>query len=142
MAIILMEKEVKHYTKNKDNKKRRNMKKKKTKPNKYTLLHKSNERFARNNLQLLSENAKLKDDLVIAENKLDDMTQVKESIQLQNQTLEKRLLATEVELLRKIVSLYEKQPIQQPIVYNYPNSNGVSTTGTTITTASNTINGY
>ena len=72
----------------------------------------------------------------------DDMVKVKESIQLQNQTLEKRLLATEVELLRKIVSLYEKQPIQQPIVYNYPNSNGVSTTGTTITTASNTINGY
>ena len=135
MAIILMEKEVKHYTKNKDNKKRRNMKKKKTKPNKYTLLHKSNERFARNNLQLLSENAKLKDDLVIAENKLDDMTQVKESIQLQNQTLEKRLLATEVELLRKIVSLYEKQQIQQPIVYNYTNSNGVSTTGTTATTS-------
>ena len=142
MAIILMEKEVKHYTKNKDNKKRRNMKKRKTKPNKYTLLHRSNERFARNNLQLLSENAKLKDDLVVAEKKLDDITQVKESIQLANQTLEKRLLATEVELLRKIVSLYEKQPVQQPIVYNYPNSNGVSTTGTTITTASNTINGY
>ena len=72
----------------------------------------------------------------------DDMVKVKESIQLQNQTLEKRLLATEVELLRKIVSLYEKQPVQQPIVYNYPNSNGVSTTGTTITTASNTLNGY
>jgi|TARA_R100000482_G_scaffold121140_1_gene67032 hypothetical protein len=142
VAIILMEKEVKHYTKNKDNKKRRNMKKRKTKPNKYTLLHRSNERFARNNLQLLSENAKLKDDLVVAEKKLDDITQVKESIQLANQTLEKRLLATEVELLRKIVSLYEKQPVQQPIVYNYPNSNGVSTTGTTITTASNTINGY
>ena len=142
MAIILMEKEVKHYMKNKDNKKRRNMKKKKTKPNKYTLLHRSNERFARKNLELLSENSKLKDDLVIAENKLDDITQVKESIQLQNQTLEKRLLATEVELLRKIVSLYEKQPIQQPIVYNYPNSNGVSTTGTKITTASNTIHGY
>ena len=144
MAIILTEKEVEHYMKNKDNKKRRNMKKRKTKANKYTLLHKSNERFARNNLQLLSENAKLKDDLVVAGNKLDDMTQVKESIQLQNQTLEKRLLATEVELLRKIVSLYEKQPIQQPIVYNYPNSNGVSTTGTTNTfaTSSSTINGY
>ena len=77
-----------------------------------------------------------------AYNKIEDITQVKESIQLQNQTLEKRLLATEVELLRKIVSLYEKQPVQQPIGYNYPNSNGVSTTGTTITTASNTINGY
>ena len=31
MAIILMEKEVKHYMKNKDNKKRRNMKKEKQK---------------------------------------------------------------------------------------------------------------
>ena len=70
----------------------------------------------------------------------DDIVKLKESIQLQNQTLEKRLLATEVELLRKIVSLYEKQPIQQPIIYNYPNSNGVSTTGTT-TTTSNTIYG-
>ena len=142
MAIILMEKEVKHYMKNKDNKKRRNMKKRKTKANKYTLLHRSNERFARNNLELLSQNAKLKDDLLVAENKLNDMTQVKESIQLQNQTLEKRLLATEVELLRKIVSLYEKQPVQQPIIYNYPNSNGVSTTGNTTTTSSSTINGY
>lgn len=80
--------------------------------------------------------------IVNLEDKFEDMLKVKESIQLQNQTLEKRLLATEVELLRKIVSLYEKQPVQQPIVYNYPNSNGVSTTGTTITTASNTINGY
>jgi len=70
----------------------------------------------------------------------DDMVKVKESIQLANQTLEKRLLATEVELLRKIVSLYEKQPVQQPIIYNYPNSNGVSTTGTT-TTTSNTFYG-
>ena len=79
-----------------------------------------------------------------AYNKIEDITQVKESIQLQNQTLEKRLLATEVELLRKIVSLYEKQPVQQPIIYNYPNSNGVSTTGTTNTfaTSSSTINGY
>jgi hypothetical protein len=141
VAIILMEKEVKHYTKNKDNKKRRNMKKRKTKPNKYTLLHRSNERFAKSNLQLLSQNAKLKDDLVVTEKKLDDITQVKESIQLANQTLEKRLLATEVELLRKIVSLYEKQPIQQPIVYNYPNNNGVSITGQTTTTSKN-FNGY
>ena len=82
--------------------------------------------------------------LVNLQDKYDDMVKVKESIQLQNQTLEKRLLATEVELLRKIVSLYEKQPVQQPIVYNYPNSNGVSTTGTTNTfaTSSSTINGY
>ena len=77
--------------------------------------------------------------LVNLQDKYDDMVKVKESIQLANQTLEKRLLATEVELLRKIVSLYEKQPVQQPIVYNYPNSNGVSTTGTT-TTTSNTFN--
>jgi len=109
-------------------------KKSKRKANKYTLLHKSNEKFARSNLQLLSENAKLKDDLVIAGNKLDDMTQVKESIQLQNQTLEKRLLATEVELLRKIVALYEKQQPQQ-VVYNYPSSNGVSTGNSTFTTS-------
>ena len=80
--------------------------------------------------------------LVNLQDKYDDMVKVKESIQLQNQTLEKRLLATEVELLRKIVSLYEKQPVQQPIIYNYPNSNGVSTTGNTITTSSSTINGY
>ena len=86
--------------------------------------------------------AKLLEDKIKSENNLDDMTQVKESLQLQNQTLEKRLLATEVELLRKIVSLYEKQPVQQPIIYNYPNSNGVSTTGNTITTSSSTINGY
>ena len=77
--------------------------------------------------------------LVNLQDNYDDIVKVKESIQLQNQTLEKRLLATEVQLLRKIVSLYEKQPIQQPIVYNYPNSNGVSTTGTT--TTSNTIYG-
>ena len=116
-------------------------KKSKRKANKYTLLHRSNEKFARNNLQLLSENAKLKDDLVIAGNKLDDMTQVKESIQLQNQNLEKRLLATEVELLRKIVALYEKQPPQQ-VVYNYPSSNGVSTTNTnTFATTSSTMLG-
>jgi hypothetical protein len=109
-----------------------------------------------NKKQLINKVVKLtkeKTDLIEANNlkgetlenlqdKYDDMVKVKESIQLQNQTLEKRLLATEVELLRKIVSLYEKQPIQQPIVYNYPNSNGVSTTGNTITTSSSTINGY
>ena len=109
-----------------------------------------------NKKQLINKVVKLtkeKTDLIEANNlkgetlenlqdKYDDMVKVKESIQLQNQTLEKRLLATEVELLRKIVSLYEKQPVQQPIVYNYPNSNGVSTTGTTFTTSNNTINGY
>ena len=98
--------------------------------------------FFESNSKFQQDYAKLLEDKIKSENNLDDMTQVKESLQLQNQTLEKRLLATEVELLRKIVSLYEKQPIQQPIVYNYPNSNGVSTTGTTITTASNTIHGY
>ena len=76
-----------------------------------------------------------------ADNKIDDITQVKESLQLQNQTLEKRLLATEVELLRKIVALYEKQS-QQQVVYNYPSSNGVSTTNTnTFATTSSTMLG-
>ena len=79
--------------------------------------------------------AKLLEEKIKSENNLDDMTQVKESLQLQNQTLEKRLLATEVELLRKIVALYEKQP-QQQVVYNYPSSNGVST-GTTNTFSTN-----
>jgi len=118
------------------------MKNKKTKKtNKYNLLHKSNIKFAKKNLELLSENAKLKDDLVITGNKLDDITQVKESLYLQNQTLEKRLLATEVELLRKIVALYEKQPPQQ-VVYNYPSSNGVSTTNSnTFATTSSTMLG-
>jgi hypothetical protein len=70
------------------------------------------------------------------------MIQVKESLQLQNQTLEKRLLATEVELLRKIVALYEKQPQQQQVVYNYPSSNGVSTgTTNTFATTSSTMLG-
>ena len=76
-----------------------------------------------------------------AHNKIDDITQVKESLQLQNQTLEKRLLATEVELLRKIVALYEKQQPQQ-VVYNYPSSNGVSTgTTNTFATTSSTMLG-
>ena len=89
---------------------------------------------------LIEANSLKGETIVNLEDKFEDMLKVKESIQLQNQNLEKRLLATEVELLRKIVSLYEKQPIQQPIVYNYPNSNGVSTNGT-ITTTSNTIYG-
>ena len=97
------------------------------KTNKYTLLHRSNERFAKKNLELLSDNAKLKDDLILANNKIDDITQVKESLQLQNQTLEKRLLATEVELLRKIVSLYEDK---HSINNNHYNGNGITTTST------------
>ena len=105
-------------------------------------LHKLNESLKGENLSLSTDNGKLKVNLIKSENDYDDIIKVKESIQLQNQTLEKRLLATEVELLRKIVSLYEKQPVQQPIIYNYPNSNGVTTTGTTTTTASNTIYGY
>ena len=85
--------------------------------------------------------AKLLEDKIKSENNLDDMTQVKESLQLQNQTLEKRLLATEVELLRKIVTLYEKQQPQQ-VVYNYPSSNGVSTgTTNTFATTSSTMLG-
>ena len=137
MAIILMEKRVEHYMKNKDNKKRSNMKK----LTKKQLVKRCNSLFESNS-KFQQDYAKLLEDKIKSENNLDDMTQVKESLQLQNQTLEKRLLATEVELLRKIVSLYEKQPIQQPIVYNYPNSNGVSTTGTTTTTTSNILNGY
>ena len=97
------------------------------KKNKYTLLHRSNERFAKKNLELLSDNAKLKDDLILTNNKIDDITQVKESLQLQNQTLEKRLLATEVELLRKIVSLYEDK---HSINNNHYNGNGITTTST------------
>ena len=97
------------------------------KTNKYTLLHRSNERFAKKNLELLSENANLKDSLIKVENKIEDILQVKESLQLQNQTLEKRLLATEVELLRKIVSLYEDK---HSINNNHYNGNGVTTTST------------
>ena len=110
--------------------------------NKCIKVTKENNRLTEQYSNLSKNYESLLQDKIKSENKLDDTIQVKESLQLQNQTLEKRLLATEVELLRKIVSLYEKQPVQQPIVYNYPNSNGVSTTGTTITTASNTINGY
>ena len=90
-------------------------------------LFESNSKFQQDYAKLLEEKIK-------SENNLDDMTQVKESLQLQNQTLEKRLLATEVELLRKIVALYEKQP-QQQVVYNYPSSNGVSTGNSTFTTS-------
>ena len=97
------------------------------KTNKYTLLHRSNERFAKKNLELLSENANLKDSLIKVENKIEDILQVKESLQLQNQTLEKRLLATEVELLRKIVSLYEDK---HSINNNHYNGNDVTTTST------------
>ena len=61
------------------------------KNNKYSLLHKSNVKFAKKNLELLSENANLKDSLIKVENNLDDILQVKESLQLQNQTLEKKV---------------------------------------------------
>ena len=137
MAIILMEKEVKHYTKNKDNKKGENMLY--IKLNKKQLINKV-VKLTKDKSDLIEANNLKGETLENLQDSYDDMVKIKESIQLQNQTLEKRLLATEVELLRKIVSLYEKQPIQQPIVYNYPNSNGVSTTGT-ITTTSNTIYG-
>ena len=91
---------------------------------KYSLLHKSNVKFAKKNLELLSENANLKDSLIKVENNLDDILQVKESLQLQNQTLEKRLLATEVELLRKIVKLYEDKHTTS---YPQYNGNGITT---------------
>ena len=71
--------------------------------------------------------AKLLEDKIKSENNLDDMIQVKESLQLQNQTLEKRLLATEVELLRKIVALYEDK---HSINNNQYNGNGITTTST------------
>ena len=144
MAIILMEKEVKHYMKNKDNKKGENMMyiklNKKQIINKCIKVTKENNRLTEQYSNLSKNYESLLQDKIKSENKLDDTIQLKESLQLQNQTLEKRLLATEVELLRKIVSLFEKQPVQQPIIYNYPNSNGVSTTGTT-TTTSNTFYG-
>ena len=144
MGIILMEKEVKHYMKKKDNKKGENMMY--IKLNKKQLVNKVVKLTKEKNNLLENQNLKgvtivnLQDNYDKLQKDYDDIVKVKESIQLQNQTLEKRLLATEVELLRKIVSLYEKQPVQQPIIYNYPNSNGVSTTGTT-TTTSNTFYG-
>ena len=93
------------------------------------------------NSKFQQDYAKLLEDKIKSENNLDDITQVKESLQLQNQNLEKRLLATEVELLRKIVVLYEKQQPQQ-VVYNYPSSNGVSTgTTNTFATTSSTMLG-
>ena len=109
--------------------------------NKCIKVTKENNRLTEQYSNLSKNYESLLQDKIKSKNKLDDTIQLKESLQLQNQTLEKRLLATEVELLRKIVSLYEKQPVQQPIIYNYPNSNGVSTTGTTTTTASNTFYG-
>ena len=94
------------------------------------------------NSKFQQDYAKLLEDKIKSENNLDDITQVKESLQLQNQNLEKRLLATEVELLRKIVALYEQQPQQQQVVYNYPSSNGVSTgTTNTFATTSSTMLG-
>ena len=93
------------------------------------------------NSKFQQDYAKLLEDKITSENNLDDITQVKESLQLQNQNLEKRLLATEVELLRKIVVLYEKQQPQQ-VVYNSPSSNGVSTgTTNTFATTSSTMLG-
>jgi hypothetical protein len=82
------------------------------------------------NSKFQQDYAKLLEDKIKSENNLDDMTQLKESLQLQNQTLEKRLLATEVELLRKIVKLYEDKHTT-----SYPqfNGNGI-TTSTTNTT--------
>ena len=79
------------------------------------------------NSKFQQDYAKLLEDKIKSENNLDDITQVKESLQLQNQNLEKRLLATEVELLRKIVSLYEDK---HSINNNHYNGNGITTTST------------
>ena len=137
-----MEKEVEHYTKNKDNKKGENMMY--IKLNKKQLINKVVKLTKDKNNLLNSANSKnetiwnQQDDYDNLQKDYNDMVKVKESIQLQNQTLEKRLLATEVELLRKIVSLYEKQPIQQPIVYNYPNNNELINNGVSATTNAGT----
>ena len=79
------------------------------------------------NSKFQQDYAKLLEDKIKSENNLDDMTQVKESLQLQNQTLEKRLLATEVELLRKIVKLYEDKHTTS---YPQYNGNGITTSTT------------
>ena len=103
---------------------------------------KENVRLTKQYSDLSKSYESLLQDKIKSENNLDDITQVKESLQLQNQNLEKRLLATEVELLRKIVALYEQQPQQQQVVYNYPSSNGVSTgTTNTFATTSSTMLG-
>ena len=77
------------------------------------------------NSKFQQDYAKLLEDKIKSENNLDDMTQVKESLYLQNQTLEKRLLATEVELLRKVVKLYEDKHTTS---YPQYNGNGITTT--------------
>jgi len=93
------------------------------------LIKKCNSLFE-SNCKFQKDYAKLLEDKIKSENNLDDMTQVKESLYLQNQTLEKRLLATEVELLRKIVKLYEDKHTTS---YHQYNGNGI-TTSTTNTT--------
>ena len=93
------------------------------------LIKKCNSLFE-SNCKFQKDYAKLLEDKIKSENNLDDMTQVKESLYLQNQTLEKRLLATEVELLRKIVKLYEDKHTTS---YPQYNGNGI-TTSTTNTT--------
>ena len=104
------------------------MKKKKIrKANKYTLLHRSNERFAKSNLQLLSDNAKVNVDLKAKQFEVEESKKLNETYKLQIANLEKRLLATEVELLRKIVSLYEDK---HSINNNHYNGNGTTTTST------------
>ena len=105
------------------------MKKKKSikKSNKYTLLHKSNTRFATKNLELLSENAKVNVDLKTKQFEVEESKKLNETYKLQIANLEKRLLATEVELLRKIVSLYEDK---HSINNNHYNGNGITTTST------------
>ena len=108
------------------------MKKKKPsrKANKYTLLHRSNVKFATKNLQLLSENAKVNVDLKVKQFELEESKKLNETYKLQVSNLEKRLLATEVELLRKVVKLYEDKHTTS---YPQYNGNGI-TTSTTNTT--------
>jgi len=97
------------------------------KTNKYTLLHKSNERFAKKNLELLSDNAKLKDELTAKNKEVDSAIRVIASHKAQINSLEKTLVANEVELLRKIVALYEEK---HSINNNHYNGNGITTTST------------
>tara|TARA_R110002020_G_scaffold471416_1_gene698500 strand:- start:45 stop:356 length:312 start_codon:yes stop_codon:yes gene_type:complete len=97
------------------------------KTNKYTLLHRSNERFAKKNLELLSDNAKLKDELTAKNKEVDSAIRVIASHKAQINSLEKTLVANEVELLRKIVALYEDK---HSINNNHYNGNGITTTST------------
>jgi len=84
------------------------------------------------------DNLTLTEKLTDEKNKNANLKERNESLEIQNSVLEKRLLATEVELLRKIVALYEQRP-KDTVTY-YPSSNGVAhTSGSTITTTSTIV---